>query len=90
MIDLIFFQHQVVMLQKYLNTRMSPQHAARRVIILMARKFTIAVVLGTNWWEFRRSSVQTAPGQNIVSAVKVMITHLVIAIFSEDVTLVLL
>lgn len=80
------------MLQKYLNTRMSPQPAARRVNILMARKFTIAVGLGTNWWEFLRSSVQTASGQKIVSAAKVVIKiiHLLIALFSEDAILVLL
>ena len=61
------------MLQKYLNTRMSPQREARRVNILMARKFTTAVVLDTNWWEFRRSSVQTGSGQNIASAARVII-----------------
>lgn len=60
------------MLQKYLNTRMSRQHAARRVNISMVRRFTIAVRLDTYWWEFRRSSVQTASGQNIVSAARVM------------------
>ena len=77
------------MLQKYLNTRMSRQHAARRVNISMARRFTIAVGLDTNWSEFRRSSVQTASGQNIVSAAKVIIKiiHQLIAILSVEATL---
>lgn len=80
------------MLQRYLNTRMLPQPAARKVNIFMVRKFTIAVGLGTNWWEFHRSSVQTASGRKLVSAAKVMIkiAHLLIAIFCEDATLVLL
>ncbi len=59
------------MLLKYLNLLTSPRHVAHRANISMERKFTTAVGLAMNWWEFHRSSAMIVSGQSMVLAVKV-------------------